>query len=59
MPQSLFALSLMVVGSTIAMSFVATMAAVGLVRVLTGKVTGTPRVVVVKSVRARFPRTRS
>jgi len=45
----------MVVGSTVAMSFVATMAAVGLVRVLTGKVTGAPRVVVVKSVRTRFP----
>lgn len=55
MPESLFALSLMVVGSTVAMSFVATMAAVGLVRVLTGKVTGTPRVVVVKSVRTRVP----
>jgi len=46
----------MVVGSTVATSFVATMAAVGLVRVLTGKVTGAPRVVVVESVRTRFPR---
>ena len=55
MPESLFALALMVVGSTVAMSFVATMAAVGLVRVLTGKVTGTPRVVVLKSVRTRVP----
>ena len=55
MPESLFALSLMVVGSTVAMSVVATMAAVGLVRVLTGNVTGTPRVVVLKSVRTRVP----
>ena len=55
MPESLFALALMVVGSTVAMSVVATMAAVGLVRVLTGKVTGTPSVVVLKSVRTRVP----
>jgi hypothetical protein len=59
MPESLVSLSLMVVGSTIAASLLATMAAVALVRVLTGKVTGTPRVVVVRSARNRYPGTRS
>jgi hypothetical protein len=58
MPESLVSLSLMVVGTTIATSLLATMAAVGLVRVLTGKVTGTPRVVLAESVRNRDPRAR-
>jgi hypothetical protein len=49
----------MVVGSTIATSLIATMAAVGLVRLLTGKVTGAPRVVVAKSARTRYPGARS
>lgn len=59
MPESLFTLSLMVVGSTIGSSFIATMVAVRLVRVLTGKVSGTPRVLVAKSVHTRFPAARS